>query len=1347
MSRRSTTLGIDFRLSYGMDLEKCDHTLPARQLGDYAERQTRGIPNEASIMSMPSPSADRNLIFGLLALQMDFVTREQLLDAMHAWMLEKQAPLGDVLCRRGVLADNDRAALDALVERHVARHGNAQASLAALHVEPDVREQLGRLEDPDLQASLASLGPTPATKHDSRADSVGIPVTTVPAESAPAGIRYRRLREHARGGLGEVFVAVDEELNREVALKEIQDRFADRSDARARFLREAEVTGKLEHPGIVPIYGMGTYPDGRPYYAMRFVRGESMQDAITRFHAPQAQGLQPLGFHSLGFRELLGRFVMVCNAVAYAHSRGVIHRDLKPANAMLGEYGETLVVDWGLARMTGQSTGEETTAERPLYLGSGSATTPTEMGQVVGTPAYMPPEQAEGRLDCVGVASDVFALGGMLYCLLTGQAPYSGSEVVVQARRGDVVPARKRKVSVPAELEAVCQKAMAKRPEERYATASALAADMQRWLADEPVTAWPEPLTVKAGRWVRKNRVLTAAAAAAVLVALVLGTAAGVYRQQQRERAREQARSGLAQVARLREAYRYTDALAMLEQVRGWAGQAEDGALDTALDQALAELTLARDLDRVRQEAAMLVEGKWDPGRVRTEYPRVLARHGLHLLDDDLETLTESIRGLAVRHDVVAALDDWARVEIDVRVGRRLLQIANRIDKPDSWRNAVREAVAGGNRKAMLQLVGETPGEKFSASVVHLLADTLGQQNVEATALLRRMQRKHSNDFWTNFNLGHRFSKQEKHSEAAECFLVAVALRPETAVTHYNMGVDLKEAGKVNDAIEHYREAIRLEPKFARAYHNLGFALSARGKSDEAIEYYRRAIEIDPNIALPYNNIGIVLTERENVDEAIAYFQKAIDIDPTYAAGHSNLGDALRIKGKLEEAVACHRRAIKLDSEVAAIHNNLGTALHAMGRVDDAIASYRVAIRLDPKDAKAHYNLGNSLRAKRKLDDAMVCFKQAIALNPRHALSHNNLGVVMRDKGKTGDAKKCYQRAIEINPRCAPAHDNLGIALMESGKPEEAIACFKRAIELDPNQASSHNNLGEALRTRGKVDEAIASFQRAIAIDLRRAQTHVNLGLAMIDKGKPGEAGACFERALAIDANHAGAYSGLGLALTQGGQIVEAQKALRRGLGLLPHDHRARGHVLDLVRHCRQLLDADDMLKAFLAGKGAPADAARQVRMADLAQQPYRRLFHTAILLYRDAFSREPSLADAHRYNAACAAALAGSGQGKDGAGLDEQQRATWRKQSLDWLAADLAKYTAQAQKATGRPVVRQQLAHWLEDPDLAGVRDERALAKLSGKQRDAWHKLWADVAALLEKVEPKRNAPPIDRR
>jgi serine/threonine protein kinase/transposase len=463
-------------------------------------------------MPTPTPSADRNLLFGLLALQMDFLTRDHLLEAMNAWMLEKGTPLGEILCRRGVLAEDDRTDIDRIVEKHVKRHGgDAQASLAAVRVEAKVRASLAALVDADIQSSLAQSRDD-AHELSSSAARVG----------TPSGVRFRRLREHDRGNLGVVYVAHDEELHREVALKEIKEDLARHQHSRARFVREAEITGHLQHPGVVPIYGLGAYADGQPFYAMRFIHGETLHEAIKRFHAADERRRDP-GERSLALRELLTRFIGVCNAVAYAHARGVIHRDLKPANVMIGEFGETLILDWGLARLLDKEDPDATTPAVPVVLSDGMGSTLTELGQVVGTPAYMSPEQALGKHDEVGPSSDVFSLGAILYTVLTGEAPYTGdaSEVLSQAKCCEVQPARQRKGSVARALEAVCAKAMAASAKDRYSAAKALADEVQRWLADEPVGAYREPLSDRVRRWGKRNRTLVSVGVALLLASLV----------------------------------------------------------------------------------------------------------------------------------------------------------------------------------------------------------------------------------------------------------------------------------------------------------------------------------------------------------------------------------------------------------------------------------------------------------------------------------------------------------------------------------------------------------------------------------------------------------------------------------------------------------------------------------------------------------------------------------------------------------------------------------------------------------------------------------------------------------
>ena len=305
-------------------------------------------------------------------------------------------------------------------------------------------------------------------------------------------------------------VAQDIELNREVALKEIQTQYAHDENSQARFLLEAEVTGRLEHPGIVPVYGLGRYTDGRPFYAMRFIKGDSLREAADRFHAAHRapETGHRVSYDSVDFRKLLGRFVDVCNAIEYAHSRGVLHRDLKPGNIMLGKYGETLVVDWGLAKIKGQNEHATAEGEPALQPSSGSGSTPTQMGIAIGTPAYMPPEQAAGRLDQLGATSDVYSLGATLYYLLTGRAPIEGNDLaklLTRASSGDFPSPRTIEHNIPKPLEAICLRAMATSPSDRYSRPQVLADDVECFLADEPVTAFTEPISTRVRRWVRKH--------------------------------------------------------------------------------------------------------------------------------------------------------------------------------------------------------------------------------------------------------------------------------------------------------------------------------------------------------------------------------------------------------------------------------------------------------------------------------------------------------------------------------------------------------------------------------------------------------------------------------------------------------------------------------------------------------------------------------------------------------------------------------------------------------------------------------------------------------------------------
>lgn len=392
------------------------------------------------------------------------------------------------------------------------------------------RPESGSSGGPERTASLADPPPGwPPSADD-------------PTPPAPGTVaRFRILRPHARGGLGVVSVALDGELHREVAFKRIRDDHADDPESRARFLREAEITGGLEHPGIVPVYGMGTSSDGRPYYAMRLIRGETLGEAIARHRGtPAAKSAGD----TLGLRQLLRRFIDACNAVEYAHSRGVIHRDLKPSNVVVGKHGETLVIDWGLAKAVGREGVPQPPAEPALVP---TVADSTLAGSTLGTPGYMSPEQAAGRPELLGRASDVYSLGATLYCLLTGRPPFEGGDLAEVLRRvtlGRFAPPRAVRPDIPPALDAICRKAMALRGSERYVSPKALADDIELWLADEPVGAWPEPVWVRSARWGRRHKPIMALGAAILVttsLALAIGTRLIAIERDQVQRERNEA--------------------------------------------------------------------------------------------------------------------------------------------------------------------------------------------------------------------------------------------------------------------------------------------------------------------------------------------------------------------------------------------------------------------------------------------------------------------------------------------------------------------------------------------------------------------------------------------------------------------------------------------------------------------------------------------------------------------------------------------------------------------------------------------------------------------------------------
>lgn len=884
------------------------------------------------------------------------------------------------------------------------------------------------------------------------------------------GDRYELNDFVARGGIGEVWQADDMRLGRRVALKSLR---RGRETMRERFVLEAELTGRLEHPGVVPVYDLALDRNDEPYYVMKFVRGRSMKDMVKAYFKKskrsQSKNVEgDIADHDsleLQFQRLLDSFVSLCETVGYAHERGIIHRDIKPENVMVGAFGETLVLDWGLAK--DKSAPEEKLASlSDMHLSS--AGTETRAGSVMGSPGYMAPELVEGEAHIADERTDIYLLGASLYEILTGKAPHhSGSltGMLERARAGTPDPPREHNPSASKILSAICLKAMQKARNDRYVTAMDMARDVRRYLAGEPVSAYQENAFEKTLRWAKRNQKALSRTAMVVAVSFVLMFAWSLRTENQQLAAIEKARADVAQFEKLADEAQYFAAT---------SGRLDDNT--PYYDPVVAE-KIADD--------AIRISDAWgdDLESLPLEEMRSQVKETLHSLL--LTTVQSQLNRRMEAESVEKTRSLLARAEALHGKSESLMRLRAAVDSSTEWEEATFEAgfgtVTNGGGKTALDYFlnaeelrrqasrsGVTDGDEWKAH-----AELLEQ----AIAGYRSAIRVRAGDFWSHFQMGRCYVSLGRYSEGVETFGACVALRPESPWSYSARGLALAMLDRFDEAIADLDRAVEIDKNFLPAKLNRGVAHWLAGERELAesaftvlleksagspiaeASYYRAVLRWeDGDHVAALTDLETVLSVRPDFAAAILLQSRIYFLTGDLEQGTDCLNDwlasiaaqggsavtdqpfdsatwqacferarflrrllssaiptsvELNRKGLLTQALSELQEAIKLGGDSAELYSEIGSVLELSGAADDAFAAYSKSLVSKPDDDTLLVKRGwlQVLRL-RNGDGAIADFEAALKINPDNAEAHSAHGFLLALQKPSSDAEQAAVRAI-----------------------------------------------------------------------------------------------------------------------------------------------------------------------------------------------------------------------------------------------------------------------------------------------------------------------------------------------